>query len=325
MPVKPGVLFVALLLSAGCFTTPLIDLGSFGRVMPLSEVTIQGEGESKLVLLEIEGVIAYETGGFSFGGQRPSVVARLREALDLAAADESVAGLILRIRSPGGGVAPSETLYHLLLRWKQKTGKPVVAFFQGLAASGGYYVAMAADEVIAHPSAVTGSIGVIMPGITFAGLMEKFGVDDQSMKSGTFKDTGSYFRRMRDDEKQQLQSVVDDLYGRFVDVVDAGRPKLARDGVLKLADGRIYSANQALEAGLVDSIGHLDAAIERAEELAGVTGARVIAYRAGGRSANNVYSQISSQQPSQPAVNFISIGANSIPAGFYYLWPMAMP
>jgi protease-4 len=320
-----GVLLTALLMGTGCFTAPLFDLGTFGRIQPLSEVTIQGEGEAKLVLLEIQGVISYEAEGFSFGGARPSVVPRLREALDLAAADDRVAGLILRIRSPGGGVAPSETLYHLVKQWKLSTHKPVIAYFQGLAASGGYYVAMAADEVIAHPTAVTGSIGVIMPSLNLSGLMEKFGIDNQSVTSGAFKDTGSFLRPMRNDEKRQLQSVIDDLYNRFVEVVDDGRPNLVRKEVLALADGRIYTANQALESGLIDRIGHLDDVFKRAEALAGLSDSKIISYRAAGRPISNVYSDISSKTSNRTDFNLISIGAASIPAGFYYLWPMALP
>ncbi len=317
-------LFVALMMSTGCFTAPLIDLGDIGRVRPLREVTIQGDGDAKLVLLEIQGVISYQASGFSLGGEKPGIIPQLREALDLAAADEGVAGLILRVRSPGGEVASSETLRHLVDRWKQTTRKPVVAFFQGLATSGGYYVAMAADEVIAHPSAVTGSIGVIMPGFNLSGLMEKFGVDYQSVTSGDFKDAGSPLRPMRDDERRQLQSVVDDLFGRFVDVVDNGRPNLARAEVLALADGRIFSANQALELGLVDRIGHMDDVVARAEELANLSESKIITYRPGGRSADNVYSNISNQEPNHTGFNLISIGTESLPAGFYYLWPMAM-
>jgi protease-4 len=157
-----------------------------------------------------------------------------------------------------------------------------------------------------------------------SGLMNKFGIDDQSVTSGAFKDTGSFMRPMREDEREQLQGVVDDLYGRFVDVVDEGRPKLSREEVLGLADGRIYTANQALEVGLVDRIGHLDFAIARAEELASLSDSKIVTYRAAGRSANNVYSGITSREPNRNEINFISIGTSTIPAGFYYLWPMAI-
>ena len=125
--------------------------------------------------------------------------------------------------------------------------------------------------------------------------------------------------------KKALSAVVDDLYSRFIDIVDEGRPRLTRAQVEALADGRIYSANQALEAGLVDHVGHLDDAIDHAERLAHLSTSKVVAYRAGGRSARNIYSGISSETPSAPEINIFSFGASSLPAGFYYLWPMALP
>jgi protease-4 len=320
LPIAISSLFFA----TGCIT-PIIDLGSLGRVSPLAEVTITGDADAKLAMLEVTGVISFVEEGWSFSGQKPSVIARLHEALELAAGDPKVKGLILRVRSPGGGVAASETLHHLISDWKQHTGKPVVAFLQGIAASGGYYVAMASDRVVAHPSSITGSIGVIMPGINLSGLMERFGVEDQTLISGDFKDAGSIVRVMRDEERAQLQSVIDDLYGRFVDVVDAGRPKLDRSAVEKLSDGRIFSARQALDAGLVDEIGHLNAAITRARELAGLSKFRLVTYKEAGRPANNIYSDVSSRAPAPSEFNLISIGVSKIPAGFYYLWPMALP
>jgi protease-4 len=327
MRIALALMPVVALLCSGCII-PIVDLGSFGRTGPLVEHTLQGDSADKVVMLEIEGVIAFEEGGWSFTGAQPSVVARLSEALEMAEGDEDVKALILRIRSPGGSVAASETLHHLLSRFRKRSGKPVVAYLQGIAASGGYYIAMTADEVIAHPTAVTGSIGVVMPGVNVAGLMEQFGVENQTLTSGDFKDSGSMFRQMRADEREQLQSVVNDLYERFVEVVDEGRPKLDRRTVLMLADGRIYSAEQAEEAGLVDRVGHLELAVERAEALAHIEDAEVITYRSDGELAANVYSRFwsRSNEPSKQGAkaSVISIGAGGVPAGFYYLWPRAL-
>src|SRR5262249_43032332 len=166
--------------------------------------------------------------------------------------------VVLRIDSPGGSVSASDTLYHEILSWKTEKKKPVVAFFNGLSTSGAYYLAMASDQIVAHPASVTGSIGVIMPGLSIEGLMDKYGVADQTLTSGPFKDTGSLFRDMRPDEKKQLQSVIDDLYGRFTEVVATGRPALDKAKIHSLADGRVYSAQQALAVGLVDRLGYLE-------------------------------------------------------------------
>lgn len=317
-----GVL--TLCFTTGCIT-PLFDFGTIGQVSPLVEVVVAGDGDTKVALLEVSGVIAFDESSWNFfGGESPSVIARLQEALDLAAADASVKGLVLRVRSPGGGVAASETLHHLITSWKLQTRKPVVAFVQEVAASGGYYIAVASDHVVAHPSSITGSIGVIMPGYNFANLMDRFGVDDQTLTSGAFKDSGSSTRPMREEERAQLQGIVDDLFARFVDVVDQGRPALDRYAVERLADGRIYTANQALEAGLVDEIGHMDAAIDRVKRLAGISRVKLVSYKESGRGPNNIYSDFSNRAPEPLDFKILSIGTPRIPMGFYYLWPAAV-
>ena len=198
-----------------CLAACTIDLGSLTRVEPLVESRVRGDSGPKLVMLEIEGVITDFERRSRLGSTRPSPVARARQALELAAEDDDVAGLVLRIQSPGGTVAASETLYHELMMWKQETNLPVVAYMQGIATSGGYYVAMAADRVIAHPATVTGSIGVIVTGLNVSALMERFGIEDQTLKSGEFKDAGSPLRPMRAEERAQLQSVLDDFHGRM--------------------------------------------------------------------------------------------------------------
>ncbi len=301
-----------------------IDLGSLTRVQPLEETLLYGERGPKLVLLEIEGMISESERRSPLGRGRPNVVARAREALDLATEDDDVAGLLLRIRSPGGTVAASETLYHEILRWKRENEKPVIAYMQGLATSGGYYVSMAADRVIAHPTSITGSIGVIMTGVNLSGLMQRFGIADQTFKSGEFKDAGSPLRPMRPEEQEQLQSVIDDLQARFVEVVVRGRPALDQAAVARLANGRIFSANQALEAGLVDQIGHLDEAIEVAEGLAGIPESRVVVYHRSNEYWNNIYNRGPGTPLQVVDVDVLTLAQDRLPAGFYYLWPAAV-
>src|SRR5262249_38491539 len=155
----------------------------------------------------------------------------------------------------------TETLHHELVRWREEHDEPLIAFMNGIAASGGYYVAMAADEIFAHPATITGSIGVVMPGLGFAGLMQRYGVVNQTIKSGPLKDVGSSTREMTAEDRAHLQGIVDALYGRFVDVVSAGRPKLDPARVRELADGRLFTAPQALDAGLIDAIGYIEDAV----------------------------------------------------------------
>ncbi|MCZ6569140.1 MAG: signal peptide peptidase SppA [Deltaproteobacteria bacterium] len=320
MPLRESLALGLMLSLMGC----TIDLGSLTRVDPLKETRVRGEAGPKLVLLEIEGVISNRQRQSPLSPTRPSLVARAREALDLAAKDKHVAGLLLRIQSPGGTVAASETLYHEILRWKAENEKPVVAYMQGLATSGGYYVAMAADRVIAHPTSVTGSIGVIMAGVNLSGLMQRFGISDQTLKSGEFKDAGSPLRPMQPQEREQLQSVIDGLHARFVEVVEQGRPGLEPAAVKRLADGRIFTAEQALKAGLVDEIGHLDYAIEVTEKLAQISESQVVMYHRPGEYVENIYSRPPATPLQLVDIDVLSLTSDRLPAGFYYLWPPAL-
>jgi len=315
-----GAAVLALLLG-GCF----FDLGSFGRTGPLEEKLVMGSSGPKIAMLDFEGVITESVERSPFGSAKPSLVSTTREALDHASADSSVAGLLLRIRSPGGTVSASETLYYQIERWKEETGKPVVAYFQGLAASGGYYIAMSADEVVSHPTAITGSIGVVMSGVNVSGLMERFGIADQTFTSGAFKDAGSPLRPMRPGERAYFDAVIDDLYARFKEVVVAGRPELTPEAIAPLADGRIFTARQALDHGLVDSIGHIDAAVEALEKRIGADSSRVVVYHRPGEFRDNVYTRSGAPPVQVVDIDVLSIERRQLEPGFYYLWPPALP
>ena len=207
------------LLLTGCYFH--LDAGSFGRVSPMDEVLVFGDGDGpKLAMIEIEGLITEASPTRTLGTEQPSMIARFREALNYASEDDEVEGLLLRIRSPGGTVTASETLNHLIRSFKEETGHPVVAYLEGLATSGGYYTAVASDEVVSHPAAITGSIGVIMAGVNVSGLMERFGIADQTFTSGPFKDSGSPLRPMRADEREYLQGVIDELHSQFRSAVE---------------------------------------------------------------------------------------------------------
>lgn len=315
---------VALCLT-GCILYSPIDLGSLGSAGPLKESVVLGTSGPKIVLVEIDGVISDEAERSALGiGQRQSMVAETRSVLDLAADDDKVAAILVRIDSPGGTVSASDSLYHEILTWKTKNKKPVVAFFNGMATSGAYYLAMAADVVVAHPASVTGSIGVIMPGISIEGLMEKYGVADQTLTSGPFKDAGSMLRDMRPEEKKQLQSVIDDLYGRFTDVVAAGRPGLDKAKIKTLADGRVYSSQQALAAGLVDQLGYLEDAVAQAEKRAGISESQVVVYTRGGPAPENVYSQAPDLSLQSLQLALAELRRAQLRPGFYYLWPQML-
>lgn len=188
---------------------------------------------------------------------------------------DDVKAVVVRIDSPGGAVGPSQEIYSAIKRLKKK--KKVVASMGTMAASGGFYAACAADKVVANPGTITGSIGVIVEFINAEELLAKIGVQGYVVKSGKFKDTGSPIRKMTPEEKELLQSLIDDVNGQFIKAVASGRG-LKEDDVRKIADGRVFSGEQAKALGLVDRIGDLTDAIDLSAELAGIKGKPNVIY-----------------------------------------------
>lgn len=220
----------------------------------------KGDNKNKIALLHIEGTIQGGTPGKLFSGQTYDHQLVL-DTIKAIKEDNTIKGVILVINSPGGTVYESQQVYKELLALKEERKIPVHAVFKGVAASGGYYIATASDHITASQETLTGSIGVIMGGKNYTDLYKKLGISSNTIKSGSHKDIGSDAREMTEEEKQILQSMVNGAFERFVDVVEKGR-KLPREEVKKLADGRIYDGQQALEKGLVDSIGFVDDAID---------------------------------------------------------------
>ncbi len=183
--------------------------------------------------------------------------------------DNAVKAIVLRINSPGGGVAPSQEIYEEVRKLNAK--KPVLTSMGTIAASGGYYIAAATRKVYANPGTMTGSIGVVMPFVNVKDLVDKIGVKGMAVKSGEFKDIGSPLREMTPGERQVLQSVVDNVHMQFVNAVAAGR-NLPREEVSRIADGRIFTGEQAKALGLVDAMGNLEDTVDAAAKLGGITG-----------------------------------------------------
>jgi protease-4 len=311
---RAGMLGIAMLLS-GCITVNLPPGPG-----PLVETQVSGSGSSKVLMLDLVGIISSsEEHGFY---PIPSQVARLKEALTKAAADSDVQSLVLRINTPGGTVTASDVLYHELRLFKQKKKIPIIASIMDVGASGGYYVAMGTDKIVAHPSSVTGSLGVIMLTMNTNGLLEKIGVHANAITSGPKKDMGSPFRAMTDEERAIFQSVINGFYERFLTVIKEGRRNLTADEIRKLADGRIYSGEQAKAVGLVDSIGYLDDAIELAKKEAGLTDARIVVYQQPGEYRHNIYSRFLGEEGSGNFLaNFdlMALVRSGTPQ-FMYLW-----
>lgn len=213
----------------------------------------------KVALIKIEGPII----------DSKDIIDELKEYVK----DPSIKAIVIRIDSPGGAVAPSQEIYEEIRKATSK--KKVVASMGSIAASGGYYIAAPATKIISNPGTLTGSIGVIMEIPNIEGLMNKIGVKTEVIKSGKHKDIASIFRGIKKEEREILQNVLDNVHEQFIKAVAEGR-KIHPDDVRKIADGRIFTGEQALKLGLVDQLGNLEDAINIASKLAGIKGEPVI-------------------------------------------------
>jgi protease IV len=243
------VLVAAVLVYLGVAGLFIIGVGGLSR----------GEGGPALfgprvAIVELEGVII----------EIDDVVRELKAHRE----NPSIRAVVMRINSPGGVVAPTQELHDAVLRLRQ-AGKPVVASLGAVAASGGYYVAVACDQIYANPGTLTGSIGVIMQLANLEQLMKKVGVDYVVVKAGQFKDIGNISRAMTPDERRVMQALLDDVHGQFIGAVATGR-KLPREDVVRFADGRVFSGTQAKELRMVDALGGLEDAVLAAAKLAGI-------------------------------------------------------
>jgi protease-4 len=251
------IAFVLISALAGMFMIPKRSIGN------------TQSPENVIGVIKIEGTIMGGSGSIGIFGSQPgadSIIKQLREAEK----DDNVEAVVLRINSPGGAAAASREIRDQVVKLG-RSGKKVVASMGDVAASGGYMVACAADKILANPSTTTGSIGVIMQLQNTEELYDKLGIRTITIKSGPHKDMGSPDRPLTEEEREILQSMIDDMYDQFVSVVAEGR-NMTKEEVRQVADGRVFTGRQALELGLVDQLGDFYDAVEVAKEMAGIDG-----------------------------------------------------
>ncbi|PLR68419.1 MULTISPECIES: signal peptide peptidase SppA [Bacillaceae] len=263
------------LANSNAFTNALASNEEF------TETVLENGNESKkIVVLEVNGVIQdtgenvtsfFETAGYQHQ--------QFLKMIDAAAKDKNVRGIMLRVNSPGGGVVESAEIHKHIIDAKEKYKKKIYVSMGTTAASGGYYISAPADKIYAAPDTLTGSLGVIMQGINYSGLAEKYGVKFETVKSGEFKDIMSPAREMTTEDREILQAMVDNAYQGFVDVIGNGRG-LSEEEVRKAADGRIYDGRQAKQLNLIDELGFLDDALTGMKKDLKIEGAQVIEYEA---------------------------------------------
>lgn len=246
----------------------------------LNERTIEpGTSFNRIAVIEVNGVIE-DVATSSIFAQAGYHHRDTLKMLEQAAEDDTVKGVILRVNTPGGGVVESAEIHKKVKELREIAKKPVYVSMGSVAASGGYYISAPASKIYANSATMTGSLGVIMEAVNFSELADKIGIDFNTITSGPHKDIGSGAREMTDEERAILQSMVNNAYNDFVDVIADGR-NMSKDNVKKIADGRIYDGRQAKEAGLIDELGDLEDTIAALKEEIGDNNLGVIQYESG--------------------------------------------
>lgn len=300
--------------------TPVFDSSK------LKEETVQpgrGWSSDKIAIIEVEGLLANAQTSGMFFGPRENHLSLFSQQLERAADDSAVKAVVLRVNSPGGTVTASDAMYQLVQRFKKKTGKPVIASCQEVAASGAYYVSCASDTIVAQPTSVVGSIGVIFSSFNVAGTMNLIGVKPEVVKSGRLKDMASPFKPLEGEERQLVQDMLDEYHRRFIAVVVEGRRFPSDASVVDKTDGRVFTGEQAKRLGLVDQLGLLEDAIDLARTRANAPNARTVMYRRPYGYSGSIYAT----QPMPPAsaqggINLAlpETSPLALPSGFHYFW-----
>ncbi len=314
----------ALLMLAGCSAPRLNIFDSTPN--PLSEYTLEGGGKDKVLIIPVNGMISDSPQQELFGS-KPSLVEQVVAQLNKARNDSQIKAVLIKINSSGGTITASDILYHEILSYKEKTGNKIVVAMMDLAASGAYYMSLPADMIMAHPTTLTGSIGVIFMRPKAFTLMEKIGLGVEVNKFGKNKDMGSPFRDSNPEEKQFMQNMVDTYGERFINLVKKHRPLDARS-LETASTARIFTADEALRLKLIDKIGYLSDAVKETKKLAGMKeDARIVVYRRKSFPEDNYYNSFGTSGPNlNPSAlrvdlpEYLTIGK----AGFYYLWPGAL-
>ncbi len=301
-----------------------VNLGDSGEAVREAVVLREG-GRAKVAMIDLTGLIAdVRTPALLGVGSNP--VDEFLERLEKAEEDNAVKAVIVRINSPGGTVVASDVLYDEIRRFRERSGKPVVASMGEVAASGGYYVALACDVIVAQESTITGSVGVILQTVNFSEGLHRIGVKGRAVTSKANKALANPFEPMEEGHYTILQGLVDDMYGRFREKVVAARKGIPADRVDEVTDGRVFTGRQAVELGLVDELGGVREALARAKALADVERASLVKYHDPAMTARTPYARAPVTEESDRGFHLtlfqLDVGtlAGLGSSGAYYLW-----
>lgn len=326
-------LALAAALLAGCGCGQGVQVNTSGRIQadmppvldrgPVCQMTVRrgsGQGASATVaVIDVDGLLLnMDMVGFSSMGENP--VSLLREKLDAAACDECIKAVVLRINSPGGAVTASDIMWREVQIFKARTNRPVVACLLDVGAGGAYYLASAADQIVAHPTTVVGGVGVILNLYNLQDTMEQFNVVGVPIRAGANIDLGSPVKPLTEEARALLQAMANEYHERFKWVVTEARPGL-KEAKAEVFDGRVFTASQAQQHGLIDKVGYLDDAIQTAEQLAGLSPSRVVLLHRNGDPARSPYA-VTPNTPIQGSLLPLSIPGldrSKLPT-FLYMW-----
>ena len=292
------------------------------QIESFEEIVVEeGSAVEKILLIDIDGPISNRPKKTLVGFRSDTgMVDRIREILKKAEKDKNIKGILLRVNSPGGTVTSSDIIYHEIKSFKESFKVKVYVSVIDVAASGGYYVALAGDSIMVHPTSLVGSIGVLALKLNLESLMDKVGVEWEVVKSSKKKDFMSPFRPLTKEERVLFQETIDRYYDRFVDLVVLNRDGLDVKEVRALADGRVYNARQALNNHLVDSIGYLKDLVELAKKELDQPDLKVVTYSRPREYKSNYYSSMGST----PKISLINLDLgfdwNQISPQFLFLW-----
>ncbi|NQZ68906.1 MAG: signal peptide peptidase SppA, partial [Lentisphaeria bacterium] len=314
--------YLLILLTVLCSSCASLDISSLFE-SPLREHVYQRESR-----FADDEILIINMSGFIYSGKSRSLFSAgttpdgIKKMLVKAQANRDLKAVILRINSPGGEVTATDMIHHELLLFKKRTGIPVYAIILSMGASGGYYLATAADEIYAHPTSILGSIGVIVKLPQIEKLANKIGYEEVIIKSGKNKDMGNSLKKLPEDQRKIFQNMVDSMYQRFISVVLHNRPGItSREDLIKIADGRVYTPEESLKHKLIDKIDYLPELIRDIKKKHELGNVRVYTYAYGRGYNANIYSRLNELKA--PQINLINIDMNSFfntQAGFYYVW-----
>ena len=318
------VIAMLILMMVTACSGPRIKLFS-DTIDPLKEFTLEGSGSDKILLIPVNGLIS-DMPKKGLVHTSASVVEQIVSQISKAEKDKHIKAVLFKINSPGGTITASDLLYHEISSYKERTGTKITVSMMDVATSGAYYISLPADLIMAHPTTVTGSVGVIYLQPKVGGLMDKIGLGVDVKKYGKNKDMGSPFRDSSEEEQKLMQKAVNDFGERFIGLVQKHR-KPEQQALSEISTARVFLAEDALKLGLVDKIGYLSDAVKESKILAGVSkDARVVVYRRNEFPEDNYYNtaDIASENLNISVINIELPESLSLKTGFYYLWPGAM-